>query len=65
MPRNAVRRACEGEAHSNPYIDNCMVCAPRWGYWYECPSCTMRLDEKNVCRNPDCLSGGERFQVPT
>ncbi len=22
---------CPGEAHSNPYIDNCMVCAPRWG----------------------------------
>jgi hypothetical protein len=23
---------CPGEAHSNPYIDNCSVCAPRWGY---------------------------------
>lgn len=22
---------CPGEAHSNPYIDNCMLCAPRWG----------------------------------
>ena len=22
---------CPGEAHSNPNIDNCMVCAPRWG----------------------------------
>lgn len=22
---------CPGEAHSNPYIDNCMICAPRWG----------------------------------
>ena len=22
---------CHGEAHSNPYIDNCGVCAPRWG----------------------------------
>lgn len=22
---------CTGEAHSNPHIDNCMVCAPRWG----------------------------------
>lgn len=23
---------CEGEAHSNPFIDNCMTCAPRWGF---------------------------------
>ena len=22
---------CDGEAHSNPFIDNCGVCAPRWG----------------------------------
>lgn len=22
---------CDGEAHENPRIDNCGVCAPRWG----------------------------------
>lgn len=22
---------CPGEAHSNPFIDNCSLCAPRWG----------------------------------
>lgn len=22
---------CPGEAHENAYIDNCMLCAPRWG----------------------------------
>ena len=22
---------CTGEAHSNPWIDHCGVCAPRWG----------------------------------
>ena len=22
---------CPGEAHTNPFIDNCMICAPRWG----------------------------------
>jgi len=22
---------CPGEAHSNPYVDNCLRCAPRWG----------------------------------
>lgn len=28
---DAVMVPCNGEAHSNPWIDNCMVCAPRWG----------------------------------
>jgi hypothetical protein len=23
---------CTGEAHSSPYIDNCGLCAPRWGF---------------------------------
>jgi hypothetical protein len=23
---------CNGEAHSNPHIDHCMICAPRWGW---------------------------------
>ncbi len=23
---------CGGEAHSNPFIDNCHRCAPRWGW---------------------------------
>lgn len=23
---------CQGEAHSNPFIDNCHRCAPRWGF---------------------------------
>lgn len=22
---------CEGEAHSNAYIDHCSLCMPRWG----------------------------------
>jgi hypothetical protein len=22
---------CTGEAHSNPFIDNCGICMPRWG----------------------------------
>lgn len=24
-------KPCPGGAHSNPYIDNCSTCAPRWG----------------------------------
>lgn len=62
--RTAAYQRCEGEAHSNAHIDNCMQCAPHWGYWYACPSCTMKLDGKNSCRNPDCLSVGEIFRVP-
>lgn len=23
---------CDGEAHTNHYIDHCMKCAPRWGW---------------------------------
>lgn len=23
---------CDGQAHTNPYIDNCFVCMPNWGY---------------------------------
>jgi hypothetical protein len=26
-----IVRECNGEAHSNPYIDNCGVCMPFWG----------------------------------
>ena len=36
--RREARRAktgrlveCHGAAHSNPMIDNCSICAPRWG----------------------------------
>jgi hypothetical protein len=27
---------CTGEAHSNPYIDHCGVCAPFWGVVVKC-----------------------------
>ncbi len=23
---------CDGAAHDNPHIDNCLRCAPRWGW---------------------------------
>jgi hypothetical protein len=26
-----AERPCRGEAHSNPHIDHCSICAPRWG----------------------------------
>lgn len=40
MPRRIAKGTilvtCNGEAHGNPFIDNCMVCMPRWG-WVEVP----------------------------
>lgn len=27
-----MRIKCNGEAHRNPWIDNCPVCMPRWGW---------------------------------
>jgi len=27
-----IPRPCNGDAHSNPYIDNCGVCMPNWGW---------------------------------
>ncbi len=36
IKRNHRLIPCDGEAHSNAYIDNCTRCAPRWG-WIEVP----------------------------
>jgi hypothetical protein len=33
---------CTGEAHGNPFIDNCGQCAPRWG-WVEVPCQALRV----------------------
>ena len=29
-PETYTVTKCTGEAHRNPFIDNCMVCAPNW-----------------------------------
>lgn len=31
LPSIPPLERCTGEAHSEPFIDNCMSCAPRWG----------------------------------
>ena len=28
-----VEVKCNGEAHSNPFIDNCGICMPHWGHY--------------------------------
>lgn len=40
----AVMTACTGEAHRNPYIDNCGVCMPQWGFVLSCAQCGTRLE---------------------
>ena len=41
IPRQQIRFAkCTGEAHSNPHIDHCPRCAPRWGW--DGPAATVR-----------------------
>lgn len=37
---------CTGEAHSNPYIDNCMICAPYWEEYPTCSACGSKLPKK-------------------
>lgn len=61
--RHASKQKCEGEAHSNVYIDNCMLCSPNWGEYYACPACLHKLSKKGECRIEDCLSYGERFKT--
>ena len=41
---------CTGEAHTNPYIDNCMVCEPFWGLIPICPDCEDKLLPKGNCQ---------------
>lgn len=37
--RTAIFRRCTGEAHSNPYVDHCWMCAPFWEMFPACPDC--------------------------
>jgi hypothetical protein len=45
---------CVGEAHSNPFIDNCWVCMPFWARYPTCSKCGKKLRTKhgfcNKCR---------------
>ena len=48
----AVIVKCTGAAHSNPHIDNCMVCLPYWGEIPTCPVDGRKLADSGYCR--DC-----------
>ena len=66
--RAAVWVVCPGDAHSNPHIDNCRGCAPRWGRFPGCPDCGDRVKESSAiragrCVNPECTCFREVFEV--
>lgn len=66
--RTAVLKRCEGEAHSNAFIDNCSICMPSWGSYWTCPDCEGKLaytKRSNVkaCQNETCSSVGQRFST--
>lgn len=42
---------CPGEAHKNPHVDNCSLCAPRWG------QIEVDADIANPCLHPGCEAG--------
>ncbi len=37
---------CDGEAHSNPHIDHCMMCAPNWGRIAVCTVCPTQTEDE-------------------
>lgn len=38
-------KRCSGEAHTNPYIDHCMICFPWWDAYPYCTGCRRKLRE--------------------
>lgn len=44
---------CNGEAHSNPFIDNCGVCLPHWGKYPIAIPKGYSLPENAVCEGGD------------
>lgn len=50
-----VMVSCDGEAHSNGYIDHCGSCAPRWG---RRPGPRVRRKERALPKRPSAMPGG-------
>lgn len=46
----AEYKKCTGEAHSNPYIDNCMICMPFWESYPICPMHKIKLTSAGFCK---------------
>lgn len=64
---------CAGEAHKNPFIDNCGMCAPRWGEVEELAPFDLakaraeRLDlpacDLNEAENAEMMAARDRGEV--
>lgn len=65
--KNAVIVKCKGEAHCNPFIDNCERCMPWWLMIPVCPDDGTKL-RPSPDRNPSgkgyCPNCRRRFAVP-
>ncbi len=56
--RQAKTENCPGEAHSNAYIDNCMICLNHgWGKLFYCP------DDNLPLKNGKCPKCKEKFST--
>jgi hypothetical protein len=66
--KQAIWVKCNGEAHTNPHIDHCPVCAPHWGEYPTCPYCgSTRLGNRAIrakCRKCGKMVGMERDRSP-
>lgn len=61
MKQKIIWTKCKGEAHTNPYIDNCLICMPYWEKYPSCPYCKgVDITEKGKCRNCKKYSNMER-----
>lgn len=61
ITRTANWVLCTGEAHSNAYIDNCMLCSPFWRQYPTCTSCGFKLKRTPKfyrCKNKACTDNG-------
>ncbi len=54
---------CDGEAHSNPHIDHCMVCMPRWGEVEELAPIDFEAAKKARLDIPCPMLSGEEFDL--
>lgn len=48
--QTAIWKKCNGEAHSNAFIDNCWGCAPYWENYPACPNDNTMLKESGYCK---------------
>lgn len=59
MKFNAISKPCTGEAHGNPHIDNCGMCAPFWSR-YPKGSRTVPADDEPTALTSKFNIGGRK-----